>query len=255
MLRDQRIAVVVPARNEARHIDRVLQTMPAYVDHVVVVDDGSTDDTGQRVRAHRDPRVTLVSHERPLGVGGALCTGYQVAFEKGAMVAAVMAGDGQMDPADLESLLMPVLAGHVGYAKGNRLAHPELACMPRARRLGNRALSWLTRAATGLHVGDSQCGYTALSHGAHAMLPWRRVWRGYGYPNDLLGWLSLYRVPVCDVQVRPVYRDEQSGIGLRHALLVIPSLLCRVLWRRVRVGAVGMRRAGGASRLTRRPAA
>lgn len=232
MLFRQRIAVVVPARDEAAHIARVLRTMPTYVDVVVVVDDGSGDETAALAKAHGGHRLRLVRHARSRGVGAALASGYGAAFEAGADVVAVMAGDGQMDPTDLRALLAPVLVGDAGYAKGNRLGHQDLPAMPRHRRWGNRVLSALTRLATGLSVGDSQCGYTAISRAAFQRVPWRRVWPGYGYPNDLLGWLALRDVAVRDVCVRPVYGDEQSGIRLRHALLTIPLLLARIALRR-----------------------
>ena len=247
MLRGQRIAVVVPAHNEQAHIARVLRAMPGYVDHVVVVDDGSRDGTGEVASGVEDPRVTIIRHRSKRGVGAALRAGYGRAFDDGAAVVAVMAGDGQMHPDDLEAVLSPVLSGQAGYAKGNRLAHPSVGTtMPTVRRWGNRVLSALTRVTTGLRVYDTQCGFTALGRGAHAQVPWARVWHGYGYPNDLLGWLSLAGVQVRDVTVRPIYGDEVSGVGFRHALCVIPGLLMRVLWRRLRTA--GLTRSTRATR-------
>ena len=107
--------------------------------------------------------------------------------------------------------------------------------MPLARLLGNQVLSFWTRLATGLAVQDSQCGYTALHRRIGERLPWHTLWRGYGYPNDLLGRLAESGARVCDVGVRPVYADEKSGIRLRHALFVIPFVLARVLARRARM--------------------
>src|SRR4051812_35603754 len=104
MFRNAQIAVVVPAFNESRHIAATLRGVPAYVDRILVIDDGSVDDTARQVRALRDPRVLLVSHARNRGVGRALCTGYQRAMAEGADVIAVMAGDGQMHPDDLLAL-------------------------------------------------------------------------------------------------------------------------------------------------------
>ena len=235
MLNGRRVAVVIPAYNEAPRIGRVLSSMPAYVDDVVVVDDASEDGTAQAARAIDAPRVRVIEHPANRGVGAALSTGYRVAFEGGADVTAVMAGDGQMHPDDLEDLLRPVITGQAEYSKGNRLHHPGVRShMPPQRWIGNQLLSCATRAVTGLHITDSQCGYTAISRAAHATLPWPQVWDGYGYPNDLLGWLSHSGARVHDVVVRPVYADEVSGIRLRHALLVIPFVLLRVLLRRIR---------------------
>ena len=235
MFRNAQIAVIVPAYNEGRHIAATLRSVPAYVDHVIVVDDGSGDDTVRRARnvAEADPRLCVLRHAQNAGVGAALRTGYLHALGLGAEVVAVMAGDGQMHPEDLPALLTPVVDGEADYAKGNRLAHPEVVRrMPWTRLLGNQALSLLTRLATGLPVHDSQCGYTALHRRIAERLPWQALWNGYGYPNDLLGKLQLLDARVCDVVVRPVYADEQSGIRLRPALFVVPYVLLRVLYAR-----------------------
>ncbi len=240
MWRDVTIAVVVPAYNEAKHIALTLRSMPAYVDRIVVVDDGSRDDPAAEVLRVVDPRIVLVRHARNRGVGQALSTGYAHAFAEGAEIAAVMAGDGQMHPDDLARLLEPLVDGDADYVKGDRLSHPEVGQrMPRARWLGNHVLSLGTRVATGLAVRDSQCGYTALHRRAAERVPWAKLWRGYGYPNALLGLLSQSGARVRDIVVRPVYADEESGIGWRHALLVIPFVLARVAWRRLAVACIG----------------
>ena len=75
MLEGRRIAVVVPAHDEAPLIERTLRTIPAFVDRIVVVDDGSTDGTAERVLASLDPRVRVVRHAVNRGVGAALVTG------------------------------------------------------------------------------------------------------------------------------------------------------------------------------------
>jgi glycosyltransferase involved in cell wall biosynthesis len=234
VLHDAQITVVVPAYNEALHIGRTLHGIPAFVDRIVVVDDGSGDGTAAAVLGVGDPRVDLVRHPHNRGVGAALKTGYLRALAAGADVAVVMAGDDQMHPDDLRALLEPVLRGETDYAKGDRLSHPDVRRrMPRARLLGNRLLSALTRLATGLRIQDSQCGYTAITRRALERLPLSTLWDGYGYPNDLLGMLRAAGARVRDVMVRPVYASEQSGIGLRHALLVIPFVLLRVAARRL----------------------
>jgi glycosyltransferase involved in cell wall biosynthesis len=240
MLEGARIAVVVPAYREEKLIARTLRSVPALVDHVVVVDDGSPDGTAAAARAVGDPRVEVVSHVANRGVGAALKTGYALALGSGADAVAVMAGDAQMHPEDLRQLVLPVVRGEVDYAKGDRLSHPTVVReMPIARFAGNHVLSALTRLATGLAVRDSQCGYTVIGRHALAALPLHALWEGYGYPNDLLGWLRLTGARVCDVVVRPLYGDEQSGIRLRHALMVIPLLLLRVWLRRASAALIG----------------
>jgi glycosyltransferase involved in cell wall biosynthesis len=227
------VAVVVPAYNEERHVGRVLSSIPSFVDRVFVVDDASADATFERAGATGDARVSVLRHAENRGVGAAIVTGYHHAFAAGADVAVVMAGDGQMDPADLGALLAPLLRGEADYIKGDRLAWPDVARrMPLTRLIGNHALSVFTRAATGLPVSDSQCGYTALARGAAERLRLDRLWPRYGYPNDLLAAAAAAGLRVKDVPVRPVYADEKSGVDLRHALFVVPYVLARAAFRR-----------------------
>jgi glycosyltransferase involved in cell wall biosynthesis len=226
---------VVPAFDEARLIADTVRSIPGYVDDVVVVDDGSTDATSERARAVGDGRVRVIRHEENRGVGAALVSGYAAAFAAGADAVAVMAGDGQMDPRDLPALLSPVLSGQADYAKGDRLADPELrARMPLLRRLGNRGLSLLTRWCLGASLSDSQCGYTVLSRRAHERARLEALWPGYGYPNDMLGRVLSAGLRVVDIPVRAIYGTEVSGVGLRHALFVVPFVILRAALRGAR---------------------
>jgi glycosyltransferase involved in cell wall biosynthesis len=229
-----RIGVVVPAHDEEERIGATLASMPACVDVIVVVDDGSGDRTAAIVRASSDPRVRLVGHAVNRGVGAAIVSGYRAAFAAGADVVVVMGADGQMDPSELERLARPVVRGAADYAKGDRLAHAELGAMPAHRRVGNAVFSALTRAVTGLAISDSQCGYTAISRAAAARLDLDALWPGYGYPNDLLARAASAGMRVVDVPVRPIYAGEKSGIGLWEGLVVIPSVIARAAWRRAR---------------------
>jgi glycosyltransferase involved in cell wall biosynthesis len=234
VLESARIAVVVPAFDEARWIAETVERMPAFVDHVIVVDDASRDATSALARAAGDARLEVIRHAENRGVGAAIITGYRRARALGADVVAVMAGDGQMDPIDLPSILRPILAGDADYVKGNRLLHPGVyRTMPPARLAGTAVLAWLTRHAAGLpSLGDSQCGYTAISAAAIDALDLGAIWPRYGYPNDLLGAVARERLRVREVVVRPVYRGEASGLRARH-LITIGYLIGRVAYRRL----------------------
>jgi glycosyltransferase involved in cell wall biosynthesis len=234
MLFRQTIAVVIPALNEAPHITQVVRTLPTFVDRIIIVDDASSDDTGARAQAIGDRRLVVLRHDHNSGVGAAITTGYRHAFNEGADVAVVMAGDGQMDPDNLRDLLKAIESG-ADYAKGNRLVWPNVwRDMPKPRLAGNIVLSWLTRQAIGIHVKDSQCGYTAMTRDAAARLDLDALWPRYGYPNDLLARLAASGARIVDVPVRAVYEDEQSGVGWHDALVVVPRVLGRAWLRRLR---------------------
>ncbi len=175
-------------------------------------------------------------------MGAAIATGYARARAHGAAATAVMAGDGQMDPADLPRLLAPVLSGEVDYAKGNRLAWPGgWREIPLVRLAGNVVLSLLTRLASGYRrLSDSQCGYTVVSHSALALLDRTGMFARYGYPNDVIMRLAAAGVRVCDVPVRPVYGPAwRSGLRPSRVALPIARLLFRAWVRRLATGRRG----------------
>ena len=239
MFEGRTVIVVVPAYNEEKLIGTVLDTMPSVVDRVIVVDDASKDGTAGALAAlgERHPRLRAIRHESNGGVGAAIVTGYKAALQeapKDALVV-VMAGDAQMDPADLPRLLAPLAKGEADYTKGNRLRSGEAwKIIPRHRYLGNAALSFATKIASGYwHVADSQSGYTAVTSEALALLQLDRLYPRYGFPNHLLVELNIYDFRVRDVPIRPVYNvGEVSGIRLPRVIPTLSWLLFKCyFWR------------------------
>jgi glycosyltransferase involved in cell wall biosynthesis len=232
----KRVAVVVPAFEEELLVEETIRGVPDFVDVVIVVDDCSTDATVERARAMRDPRLEVLEHAENQGVGGAIATGYARCRELGIDVTCVMAGDNQMDPGELAALVGPVARGEVDYAKANRLVSGEAwTLIPRSRYLGNAILSLLTKIASGYwHVADSQAGYTALSLAALQRLDLDRLYRRYGFPNDMLVHLNIQNAHVRDVPSRPVYGvGERSGIRIRRVAPRIAWLLFKGFWWRM----------------------
>jgi glycosyltransferase involved in cell wall biosynthesis len=231
-----RVAVVVPAYNEAAKIAEVVRRVPDLVDDVIVVDDASHDDTALHAARAACARLTVVRHEANRGVGAAIVTGYRRALAMGADAVVVMAGDGQMDPDDLPAVLAPICTGEADYVKGNRFAHPELwRVMPGWRIVGNVLLSLATKAVSGYWgLFDSQCGYTAINRAALEALHLDGVYTRYGYPNDLLARLHAVGARAVDVPVRPIYGPAWSS-GIRPATVIHPiaGVLVRAWARRL----------------------
>jgi glycosyltransferase involved in cell wall biosynthesis len=232
------IGVVVPAYNEEKLIAKTLMSIPSLVDKIIVVDDSSSDHTVEIVseRAEEDRRIVLIEHKANQGVGGAIITGYKKAVELEIGVTAVMAGDGQMDPNDLASILEPVASEVVDYTKGNRLFQGDAWNMiPHYRYFGNSFLSLLTKIASGYwHIADSQTGYTAVSLSVLKKLNLDTIYKRYGMPNDMLIRLNQYDFRVRDIHVRPVYNiGEKSGIRLLKVIPKISWLLFKGFWRRL----------------------
>jgi glycosyltransferase involved in cell wall biosynthesis len=237
MIDGKRVAVVVPAHDEEALIGETLAGIPEFVDRVYVVDDHSSDGTATKAGEAGDPRVQVISHEDNEGVGAAIVTGYRRALDEGIEITAVMAGDGQMDPSDLETLTGAVARGEVDYAKANRLFTGQAwELMPRHRYLGNAMLSMLTKIASGYwHVADSQSGYTAISRETLERLDLDRVYRRYGFPNDMLVHLNVWNARVRDYPSRPIYGvGERSGIRLWRVVPSIAWLLVKGFFWRLR---------------------
>ena len=157
-----KIAIVIPAYNEAENIGHVLDQMPAEVCGVatetLVVDDGSRDGTGDVVSAHG---AVVARHVTNRGGGAALRTGYRLMVDSGAEIVVTLDADGQHLPSEMPRLVQPVLDGEVDMAHGSRvLGHADRNHF--ARELGivffNRLVSFITRT----HVTDCSNGYRAV---------------------------------------------------------------------------------------------
>jgi glycosyltransferase involved in cell wall biosynthesis len=228
------VAVVVPAYNEEALVGSTVSGIPAFVDRIIVVDDCSKDETAVRAQ-NADERVEVIPHERNQGVGAAIITGYRRAIATDVDVTCVMAADGQMDPDDLETLVRAIAIDETDYAKANRLFTGQAwQLIPRTRYLGNAALSFMTKIASGYwHVADSQSGYTAVNLETLKLLDLDRIYRRYGFPNDFLVHLNVFNRRVRDYPSRPIYGvGERSGIRLRHVVPKISWLLLKgFFWR------------------------
>lgn len=237
MFNDKIIAAIVPAHNEGSQIGHVINTMPNFIDKIVIIDDCSKDDTSNVIKKYQqtNQNIILINHEKNQGVGGAIATGYKWARDHDIDVAVVMAGDGQMDPGDLPAILRPVASGEVDYSKGNRLSTGEAyKKIPKVRYFGNSVLTFLTKIASGYwHIMDSQTGYTAINKKALQVINWDEMYKRYGQPNDLLVRLNVWGFKVKDVPIKPVYNiGEKSGIKVRKVVFTISWLLVKLFfWR------------------------
>ena len=237
MYRDNRIGVIIPAYNEEKMIGRVISDLPEWVDHIIVVNDDSTDQTVAVVNQLQedDARVVLINHETNQGCGGALASGYQWALDHECDIAVRMDGDGQMNAAELPLLINPVAEGRTDYAKGNRLFTGDaFKRIPKIRYFGNAFLSLLTKIASGYwHVADFQSGFTAINRKALRTIEWEKMYKRYGQPNDLLVRLNVYNFRVSDIPVEPVYNiGEESGLKVHRIVFPLSWLLVKLFfWR------------------------
>jgi dolichol-phosphate mannosyltransferase len=233
-----KVAVIIPAYLAADTIQKVVAEIPAWADAVYVVDDASPDETAVKLAAVGDRRLHRLAHEVNRGVGAAMVTGYRQALADGAEICVKMDADGQMDPAYLPQLIEPLAAGRADYVKGNRF-HDAAALrrMPLVRRLGNAALSFLIKAASGQwHVFDPTNGYTAIHRAALDALELDRLHPRYFFESSMLIRLREIGALVEDAPMPARYDNEQSHLSVGRALVEFPWLLFqnglkRILWQ------------------------
>ena len=287
MLRNKTIAVVIPAYNEETQIREVIESMPDFVDKIVIVNDCSKDKTadivqsfwktknnegialknsldvvieGRFERANRvmqthlkeelkrfipsevvnvnpeTERIILINQLQNAGVGSAIARGYKWCKDYNIDCTAVMAGDGQMDPAELESICLPVVEENIDYVKGNRLIHRSaLLVIPKVRYFGNSILSILTKVASGYwHVSDTQTGYTAISQKALQSIRLYDIYKSYGMPNDMLVKLNIAFCTLREIEIKPIYDvGEQSKMKIAKVIPRISWLLFKSFFKRL----------------------
>ena len=212
-----RVGVVIPARNEENFIGTVLSDIPKLVDDVIVVNDGSTDSTEEVASNYFEEDYNLeIIQNHGQGVGSSIDRGHRKLLEicEKPFISVVMAGDGQMDPDDIEKLLYPIINGEADYSKGDRFIHPKNASnMPKIRKLASIILAFFTTLAAGQRISDPQCGYTATSFRVIESWNWNKSWKGYGYPNYWLINLAKMSWRISHVPVKSIYGTEKSGIN------------------------------------------
>ena len=230
------VGVVIPAKDEELFIGAVLDTIPNFVDSVVVIDDGSSDDTAKVAKTYQDKSYNLtVIRLEGKGVGGAIDAGHTEILRNcpEPFVSVVMAGDGQMDPDDLQEVINPIIEQRCDYVKGNRFIHLDgVSNMPKVRRFASQILAFLTTLAAGIVVSDPQCGYTATSHKVLKDWNWAKSWDKYGYPNYWLIELSRLSFRVIEVPVKSIYGSEKSNLKMLRFLFSVGIMMLVMLHKR-----------------------
>lgn len=230
------IAVVIPCYKVERHVLDVLAGIGPEVDRIYCVDDACPNSSGAVIaESCKDPRVRVITNPTNQGVGGATMVGYAAALDDGATVVVKVDGDGQMDPALIQTIAWPVIAGHADYAKGNRFFRLSSAhSMPLGRKLGNACLSFLTKLSSGYwNIFDPTNGYTAIHATALRHLPFEDIAKSYFFESDMLYHLNLLDAVVVDVPMDAAYADEESGLRISR---ILPTFLLghlRNVWRRI----------------------
>lgn len=191
---------MIPAKNEEKTLAQILNRIPKYC-YVIVVDDGSTDNTAKIAKEHK---AILIQHPISRGVGAAFKTGIDLALDYGAEIIVNMDADGQMFPEDIQLLIQPIVRGEADMTLANRFYYKNLPFkMPTMKKVGNKIFTKLTSVATKRKFSDTQCGFRAYSRYAAAKL---FISGDYTYTQESLIDLANKNIRILEV---PVYIKAQ----------------------------------------------
>ena len=217
----------IPCYNEERTIGSVVLKTLKYVDEVVVVDDGSNDDS---VHIAELAGATVVRHDKNKGYGGAIqsCFSYAKTQDYDCMV--ILDGDGQHDPDDLVSVMSPVLEGKTDIAIGSRfLSEENRQSVPRYRQFGINVLTMMTNLFSGngkdgVKLTDGQSGFRAYSRNAIAHISPKDA--NMGVSAEILLQARKHHLGLGEVPISVSYEGDTSNEGpVRHGLGVLVSIL------------------------------
>ncbi len=236
MYKNNKICIVIPYYNAPDHIGRVVAKLPSFVDSVIIVDDKSPVPVPEP-EVMRD-RLVILHHQKNLGVGGATMTGFKYALKTDCDIVVKMDADDQMDASYLPELLDALIEGSFDYAKGNRFYDLDaLRNMPFFRRTGNLILSFLVKAATGYWNNfDPTNGYFAIKKKVLSKLNFNRLSSRYFFETSLLAELYYHHIPVADIPMPAIYKDEKSHMKVWTMPFVFLPRLIKLFFKRILFG-------------------
>lgn len=225
----KRVTIFLPAYNESRVIGDVLERLPKSLPGVgpvtvLVVDDGSKDDTGIIARAHG---AVVARHRMNRGAGLATITGLKIAQEIGTDILVMLDSDGQHDPEDLPRVIGPIVDGRADVVIGTRLVKPK--GMPWIRRTGNKTMNFFLRMLAGVQTTDSQSGFRALN--GYALERLRLTTSGYEVHTEMLVAARRAGLRVTEVPIKVIYTaySKKKGQTITNALNVIFRLIMKTI--------------------------
>jgi len=199
-----RTVALIPAYREQGRIGRVVRKARKHVDLVIVVDDGSNDDTAKEAE---EAGAIVVKHPRNMGKGSAVRTLVKAALKAGAQYAVMLDADGQHDPEDIPKLLEPLVKGQADHAAANRFAHAGATRMPLLRKIGFKLLV-LEHALLVKPMPDPFNGYRGFTRRALEALD-RGLDPSYGVEVEINH--ALRNLPTAHVPVKVEYGPESKA--------------------------------------------
>ena len=188
------IVAIIPAYNEEKALSDVIEASLRYVDKVIIVNDGSVDNTAEVALS---AGAELISHETNLGKGEALKSGFKAVEDDSIIV--TIDGDGQHNPNEIPDLLKPILEEGADLVNGSRYINGPEENTPAYRRVGQKVLDIATNISAGINITDSQSGFRAFSPKTKNVFRFKDT--GFGIESEMLvdaaeAGLKIVEVPI-----------------------------------------------------------
>lgn len=217
--------IVIPAYNEEKVIQDVIREIQsAGYTNIIVVDDGSADDT--YAKARKIPGVVTLKHKLNRGKGAATKTGIEAAKLLGADIIVTMDGDGQHNPHDIYRLVEPIQNNHCDVVLGTRLQNPE--GMPLYKIIANHIGNIVTWYFYGLMVSDSQSGFRAYSRHASELINTKTD--RYEYDSEVIREIYIYKLKYKEVPIEVRYTDYSMGKVHKQSFTNGVKTFYKIVW-------------------------
>lgn len=213
--------VIIPAYNEGKDIEKVIIKTKKYTKNIVVVDDGSGDDTSQRAK---ECGALTLKHKINLGKGAALKTGCDYALQQGAKKIIAMDADGQHDPREVPLLLSKL--NEVDIVFGYRKVPQS---MPLVLQFGNTVINKTMQLLYRIRVHDSQCGYRAFTDIAYQQVRWDAL--DYYVETEMIIRAGKKKLKYCWIPIETIYSDKYKGTTVIDGMMIVAKMIGWRLWR------------------------
>ncbi|OGC82118.1 MAG: hypothetical protein A2V81_03140 [Candidatus Abawacabacteria bacterium RBG_16_42_10] len=217
---------VIPAYNEANHIADIVQAVLPHVEEVVVIDDGSSDNTSERALA---AGATVLTHVINCGAGAATQTGLSYALDNGADYVVTFDGDGQHDPKDIPGMLEFIQKEQKDVVLGSRFLKKN--DIPKLRLWANKIANTITFFLSGIAISDSQSGFKVFSR--HALPRINITANGFEFCTEIIRTIANENLSYTEYPISVYYSEESMAKGQNFSTGVVTvfKLIVRSLMR------------------------
>lgn len=210
--------VVIPAHNEEKNISNLLQEIKKYTKNIIVVDDGSKDNTAQKAK---NQNVETISHLVNLGKGAALKTGCDLALKKNAKKIIVIDGDAQHNPKEIPKFAEKLKNSDIvfGFRKKTK-------AMPLVLMFGNWFINQTIKLLYQININDSQCGYRAFTSEAYKKIRWQAS--DYSMESEMISNTGKNKLKYTELEIENIYSDKYKGTTIIDGIKIVLNM---VLWK------------------------